>query len=376
MTGGFDLRARFAGRLDPGAGGFALDVAFSAPMHGITALFGPSGSGKTSVLRAIAGLARIPGRLSVAGQVWQDGDAGTFLPPHRRPIGYVFQEASLFPHLSVRSNLLYGARRAGGPAASAVEAIGFDEAVDLLGLERLLERAPDRLSGGERQRVAVGRALLSRPRLLLMDEPLSALDDATRGEILSTFERLHAALSIPVLYVSHDLAEVARLADRMVVLSAGRVVAEGAMAQIMERLDLEPATGRFEAGVVLTATVTGHDPTYHLTRLDLAGQPVSIPRVAVEPGDRVRLRIRARDVALATRPPEGISIRNRLDGRVVEIALRDGTPYAEILVEIGDGAARAARLRARVTREAVEDLALAAGTRVYALVKTISFDGR
>lgn len=368
MTAPSPIDARFAGPV----GGFALDAGFTAPMRGITALFGPSGSGKTTVLRAMAGLARLSGHLRVGDEIWQEDATGIFRPVHRRAVGYVFQEASLFPHLSVRRNLLYGARRAG--TGSAV--VGFDETIELLGLGRLLDRAPDRLSGGERQRVAVGRALLASPRLLLMDEPLSALDEASRGDILATFERLHAALSIPVIYVSHDLAEVARLADRMVVLSAGRVVAEGAMAQVMERLDLEPATGRFEAGVVLTASVTGHDDRYHLTRLDLAGQPVSIPQVDIPPGERVRLRIRARDVALATRPPDAISIRNRLAGRIVEIAGDPGTPHVETLVEIAGDMGSGVRLRARVTHESVEELDLRVGTKVWALVKTISFDGR
>lgn len=362
------IDARFAGTV----GGFALDIGFTAPMRGITALFGPSGSGKTTVLRAMAGLSRLSGRLTVGGEAWQDDGAGILLPPHRRAVGYVFQEASLFPHLSVRGNLLFGARR----SAKQAPAIGFDEAVALLGLESLLERGSESLSGGERQRVAIGRALLSEPRLLLMDEPLSALDEASRADILATFERLHDALPIPAIYVSHDLAEVARLADRMVVLSKGRAVAEGPVGPIMERLDLEPSTGRFEAGVVLTATVIEHDPSYQLTRLDLAGQPVSIPRVEVGAGERVRLRIRARDVALANRPVEGISIRNRLAGRVVEIVSTASTPYAETLIEIGDGTDPVARLRARVTREAVDDLGLEIGARVFALVKTISFDGR
>ena len=361
---GETIDARFAGAV----GGFCLDVAFTAPMRGITALFGPSGSGKTTILRAMAGLARLSGRLTVGGEIWQADETGLHLPTHRRPVGYVFQEASLFPHLSVRRNLLYGARRAEGQPP----VIGFDEAVALLGLERLLERGPERLSGGERQRVAIGRALLSAPRLLLMDEPVSALDEASRADILATFERLHDALPIPTLYVSHDLAEVARLADRMVVLSSGRVIAEGDVAPILERLDLEPATGRFEAGVLLTATVTGHDAGYQLTRLDVAGQPVSIPMVEVAAGDRVRLRIRARDVALATRPPEGISIRNRLSGRIVEIAETESAPYAETLVEIADGI----RLRARVTRESLDELDLRVGAPVIAMVKTISFDGR
>ncbi|MDF1792509.1 MAG: molybdenum ABC transporter ATP-binding protein [Thalassobaculaceae bacterium] len=364
LDAGDVINARFSGTV----GGFALDVAFTAPMQGITALFGPSGSGKTTMLRAVAGLARLAGRLTIGDEVWQDDATGIHQPAHRRAVGYVFQEASLFPHLSVRRNLLYGARRVG----SGDTVVGFDEAVSLLGLERLLERGPERLSGGERQRVAIGRALLSAPKLLLMDEPLSALDEASRAEILATFERLHAALPIPTLYVSHDLAEVARLADRLVVLSAGRVVAEGDVGPIMERLDLEPATGRFEAGVVLTATVTGQDDAYQLTRLGVAGQPISIPRIAVAPGEQVRLRIRARDVALATRPPEGISIRNRLAGHIVEIVALDTAPYAEILIEIADGV----RLRSRVTRESVDDLGLTLGTPVFALVKTISFDGR
>jgi molybdate transport system ATP-binding protein len=346
-------------------GGFSLDVAFSAPMRGVTALFGPSGSGKTTVLRAVAGLTRLGGRLTVDGEVWED--SRSFLAPHRRAIGYVFQEPSLFPHLSVRGNLTYGAKRAG----ATPDAIGFGDAVSLLGLERLLDRAPDSLSGGERQRVAIGRALLAHPRLLLMDEPISALDEASRDDILTTLERLHDTLSIPVLYVSHDLAEVSRLADRMVVLSAGRVVAEGPVASILERLDLEPSTGRFEAGVVLTATVTGHDADYQLTRLDLAGQAVSIPRVAVATGETVRLRVRARDVALATARPDSLSIRNCLTGTVAEIVSSPDTPYAETLVDIGG-----TRLRARVTREAVADLGLAEGAAVLALVKTISFDGR
>lgn len=372
MSGADRIEARFTGSV----GGFALDAAFSAPLRGVTALFGPSGSGKTTVLRCMAGLAQLSGRLTIAGDVWQDDGTGVFLPPHQRAIGYVFQEASLFPHLSVRRNLLYGAERArggskGGPGHGSGELIGFDDAVSLLGLERLLDRAPESLSGGERQRVAVGRALLSCPRMLLMDEPLSALDQSGRDEILTTLERLHDILSIPVVYVSHDLAEVARLADRMVVLSAGRVVAEGEMSSILERLDLEPTTGRFEAGVVLSATVIGHDTGFQLTRLDLFGQAVSIPRVDVTVGASVRLRIRARDVALATRPPEGLSIRNRLSGAIVEIAARADSPHAEVLVDIGGG-----RLRSRITRESAEELGLAVGSPVQALVKTIAFDGR
>ncbi len=363
MSAARGIEAAFSGRL----GAFTLDAAFDAPLSGITALFGPSGSGKTSVLRCVAGLTRLGGCLRVGDQVWQDDASGVFLPPHRRRVGYVFQEASLFAHLDVRRNLLYGARRARGD----VTRLDFDQVVELLGVGALLDRAPQALSGGERQRVAIGRALLSQPRLLLMDEPLHALDRAAREELLPYLRRLHETLGLPVLYVSHDVAEVAQLADRIVVLAEGRATAAGAVASILERLDLQPATGRFEAGVVLTARVTGQDERFRLTRLDHHGQAFSIPLVDAAPGEQVRLRIRARDVALARERPQGISIRNILSGTVAEIVEEADTAYAETLVDIGGG-----RLRARVTREAIADLDLAVGTPVFALVKSISFDRR
>lgn len=350
-------------------GTFSLDVAFRVPTRGITALFGASGCGKTTILRCIAGLQRLPGRLTVGADTWQDHETGLFRKPHERAVGYVFQEASLFPHLSVAKNLRYGSRRAARDGAD--NALGYDDVVGLLGISHLLDRAPDALSGGERQRVAVGRALLSQPRLLLMDEPLSALDRTTRDEILAYFELLHKELSIPILYVSHDIAEVTQLADRMVVLSAGRKLAEGPVERLLERLDLQPATGRFEAGVVLTARVTAQDATYDLTRLDHHGQAIAIPFVDVGIGDEVRLRVRARDVALTTRRPDAISIRNVLSGTIAEIREEPGTAFAETLIDIGGG-----RLRARITREALADLALDVGTPVFALVKSISFDRR
>ena len=358
------IEAAFAGVV----GGFRLDARFSAPMRGITALFGPSGSGKTTILRAVAGLAQLSGRLTVAGGVWQDDAAGVFVPTHRRPIGYVFQEASLFPHLSVRKNLEFGRRRAVAPDAAGS---GLDpaEVIALLGLAPLLDRAPGALSGGERQRVAIGRALLSRPRLLLMDEPLSALDRSARDGILPYLEALHETLVLPILYVSHDLDEVARLADRMVLIEAGRVAAEGPVEAMVERLDFRPSAGGFEAGVVLHARVRAHDTLYRLTRLDCHGREVAVPLIDRAVGEDVRLRIRARDVALATRRPEGLSIRNILPGHVAEIAVAPDTAFAEVIVDIGGG-----RLRARITREALADLGLAVGTPVFALVKSISFD--
>ena len=354
------IDAAFAGTL----GRFRLDIGFRVPGVGVTALFGPSGSGKTTILRCIAGLQRLAGRCVIGGECWQDDGAGTFRAPHERRVGYVFQEASLFPHLSVRGNLRYAARRAG-----AAPVLGFDAVVEMLGLGLLLERAPAALSGGERQRVAVGRALLSQPRLLLMDEPLSALDQGAREEITSYFEVLHRELSIPMLYVSHDLAEVARLADHLVVVAGGAKLADGPVGEILERLDLHPTGERFEAGVVLDARVAEHDPRYHLSRLRHHRQVITVPLVDAPVGEAVRIRVRARDVALATRRPRAISIRNVLPGRVAEVSDQSGTAYAEALVDIGGG-----RLRARITREAAADLRLRAGTRVYALVKSISFE--
>ena len=354
------IEAAFAGTL----GSFHLDASFQVPGAGVTALFGPSGSGKTTILRCIAGLQRLPGRFLIGGETWQDDDRGVFRRPHERRLGYVFQEASLFSHLSVRGNLLYGARRAG-----VAQVLTFAAVVEMLGLGRLLERAPAALSGGERQRVAVGRALLSQPRLLLMDEPLSALDQGAREEIISYFEVLHRELSIPMLYVSHDLAEVARLADHLVVLAGGARLADGPVGEILERLDLHPTAERFEAGVVLDARVVAHDPRYHLSRLRHHRQIITVPLVEAAVGESVRLRIRARDVALTTRRPRAISIRNVLPGTVAELSERPGTAYAEALVDIGGG-----RLRARITREAAADLGLRTGTRVYALVKSISFE--
>ncbi len=351
-------------------GDFNLDVAFQAPLKGVTALFGASGCGKTTILRCIAGLHRLPGHLALGDRRWQDDAENLFRPPHKRRVGYVFQEPSLFAHLTVRGNLDFGARRAPRGNGSA-PTVDFGQVVDLLGIAHLLDRAPAKLSGGERQRVAVGRALLSEPRLLLMDEPLSALDRATKDEILTYFEVLQREMNIPILYVSHDIAEVTRLADRLVVLSRGGKVAEGSVGEVLERLDLQPMTGRFEAGVMLTATVKSHDDAFNLTFLDHHGQTLTIPATDAAVGETIRLRVRARDVSLATHPPTGISIRNILKGTVIEVREEANTAFAETLIDIGGG-----RLRARVTRHAVADLKLAEGMPIHALIKSITFDRR
>lgn len=356
--------------LDAGVsfGGFDLDLSHRMALDGIMALFGPSGCGKSTLLRIVAGLERnARGRISFGDEIWLDSDAGIFVPPHRRGVGYVFQDARLFPHLSVAGNLRYAARRSAGVKSP----IDFASVVTALDLSALLPRRPTSLSGGERQRVAVGRTLLTRPRLLLMDEPLAALDIKRKAEILPYIERLPDIFGVPVIYVTHSIDEVARLAQRIIVLTAGRKVADGSVSEVLERLDLQPATGRFEAGVVLTARIVGHDPVFRLTHLDHHGQTIDMPMADLDIGSEVRLRVRARDVSLAIERPKGISVRNILAGTIVQIAEEPETAFAETLVDIGD-----ARLRARITRAAVAELSLVAGTPVFALVKSIAFDRR
>lgn len=348
-------------------GDFALEIAFAAPPRGVTAVFGASGSGKTTLLRCIAGLERLPGRLSVEGEVWQD--EARFLPPHRRAVGYVFQEASLFPHLSVRANLNYGRRRA--LKAGKREAIRLDDAVALLGLAGLLSQAPDRLSGGERQRVAIGRALLSQPRLLLLDEPLSSLDAAAKDEILPYLEALQRSLALPILYVSHDLAEVERLADTLVLLERGRLVATGPLVELQADPAL-PLIHQAEAAVTLEAAVSAVDEAYGITAFAVAGGLLQVPGRQGPPGRRRRLRIRASDVSLALSAAADSSILNRLPARIVAIEPQDSVGIqANVILRLGsDGAG--ARLVARITRKSQEALGLGPGALVYAQIKGVS----
>lgn len=356
MSGQID--AVFRGRL----GSFDLDVAFTAPMRGITALFGPSGCGKTTVLRCMAGLERLPGRLQVGDEVWQD-ETG-FRPPHRREVGYVFQEPSLFSHLDVRRNLLYGYRR----SRAAGQRIELDEVVELLGLERLIDRTPNRLSGGERQRVSIGRALLSQPRLLLMDEPLSALDRMAKDEILPYFERLHASLDLPIVFVSHDIAEVERLADRVVLMRAGRVEAAGELGETLLDAAL-PFRGRRDFASVLAATVVGVEVQDGLLRLDLGGETVLVSGAALAPGTRLRLRISASDVSLARTRAHGSTILNVLPVRI--LAIEPGEE-AECDVTLALTGARERRFVARVTKRSVRLLNLRVGEGVFAQIKGVS----
>lgn len=347
---------------------FTLGVEARVALHGITALFGPSGSGKSTLLRVLAGLeSQAEGTITFEGEDWQRSDERIFVPPHKRGAGFVFQDARLFPHLSVCGNLVFAERRA-PPGKSG---INMDAVIEALDLAPLLSRRPGSLSGGERQRVAMGRTLLSRPRLLLMDEPLAALDLKRKAEILPYIEKLPGTFGVPVIYVSHAIDEVAQLALRMVVLSNGAKIAEGGVSDVLERLDLPEAAGRFEAGVVLTAKVLCHDTGYHLTTLEHKGQKLVMPLANLAAGAEARLRIRARDVALATQRPEEISVRNILSGTVQEIRAEAETAHAEVLVDIGG-----AGLRARLTRASVAELGLQPGTPVFALVKSISFDRR
>jgi molybdate transport system ATP-binding protein len=356
------IRARFRGHL----GAFTLDAAFETQARGFTALFGPSGCGKTTLLRCAAGLEQFAdGYFAVGDDVWQDG--AQFRPAHRRPIGVVFQEASLFAHLSVRRNLLYGQRRA--MAQGANEEIRFDDVIELLGITHLLERSTRDLSGGERQRVAIGRALLSQPKLLLMDEPLSALDRLTKEDILPYLEKLHASLAIPVLYVTHDLSEVERLADHIVLIERGRVIAAGMLADIQSNPAL-PLARIPEASVSLSARIEAHDESYGLTKLGVRGATLFIPQLAGAIGETLRIRVCASDVSLARSVPTASSILNILPAQVLGHALEERN---QVSVSIGLGSDGAGdKLLSRITRKSWDTLQLQAGSPVYAQIKGVA----
>ncbi|HEY0200735.1 MAG TPA: molybdenum ABC transporter ATP-binding protein [Burkholderiaceae bacterium] len=346
--------------------GFTLDVDLHLPGHGVTALFGPSGCGKTTCLRCIAGLEQAPqGRLLVNGELWQDSAANIFVPPHRRALGYVFQEASLFPHLSVRRNLEYGMKRVPAPERK----VAWEQALDLLGIAALLDRMPSRLSGGERQRVGIARALLTSPRLLLMDEPLAALDLQRKHEILPYLERLHDELDMPMLYVSHAPDEVARIADHLVILRDGRVEAQGGLRETLARLDL-PTAFTEDAGVVVDAVVATHDDTYHLSQLDFPGGSVLVARRPEAVGAKLRFRVHARDVSLALTRLEGSTITNLLPARVVDMVDAD-TP-AHVLVRLDAGGTP---LLARITRRSRDQLGIQPGKSMWAQIKAVALLG-
>lgn len=340
--------------------GFSLDVDLSLPGRGVTALFGPSGCGKTTLLRSIAGLERPPkGFLQVNGEVWQDDSI--WLPTHRRPLAYVFQESSLFPHLSVMGNLQYGRQR-----TSPANAFDLSQVIELLGIEALLPRKPDALSGGERQRVAIARALAVNPRLLLMDEPLAALDMQRKQEILPYLERMQKTLDIPIIYVTHAPDEVARLAEHIVMLEHGKVTASGSLHDTLSRVDLPLRLGD-DLGVIIDARVSEIDKQWHLARLDFADGAFWTRDQGLALQDTARLHILARDVSIAREKPAQSSIQNILAGRIDRCVDDDAPGSVIVRVLIGE-----TPLLARITARAVAELALKPGDTVWVQVKSVA----
>jgi molybdate transport system ATP-binding protein len=352
MTG---IQARF--QLDWPS--FQLDVDLDLPSHGITAFFGSSGSGKTTLLRCIAGLERAAGQLIVNGEVWQD--ERRFLATHKRALGYVFQEASLFAHLSVLGNLRYGLKR-----IPAKQQVNLEQAIELLGIGHLLERKPERLSGGERSRVGIARALALSPDILLMDEPLAALDVQRKQEILPYLERLHEALRIPVLYISHSPDEVARLADHLVVMENGRVLASGPLTETLTRLDLPIHLGE-DAGAILEVSVAELDPEWHLARVVFSGGSLWARDQGLPIGCKLRVRVLARDVSLATEPPSKSSIQNILQGRVDALSDDEHPGLLLVRVQVGD-----AIILARLTKKSAVALDIRPGQQVWAQIKSVA----
>jgi molybdate transport system ATP-binding protein len=345
-------------------GSFRLDAAFRSDGR-LTALFGRSGAGKTTLVRAIAGLIRPEaGRIVVNGRVLVDVKGDVFVPKHRRRVGVVFQDARLFPHMSVRRNLLFG--RWFTPKRERVTR--FETVIDLLGIGHLLDRRPATLSGGERQRVAIGRALLADPQVLLLDEPLASLDDPRKAEILPYLERLRDEANVPIVLVSHSVAEIARLATDVVVLTEGRVVASGRASEIMQQPSLFPDLGAAEAGALIETRVLSHDEAYDLSLLRARAGTLTVPRLERPVGSSLRVRLRARDIMLALKPPEGLSALNILPGRVVALDEADRSAIDVTLDCAGD------RIVAHLTRKSVDSLGLRPGQQVHVVIKSIAFD--
>jgi len=355
------LLARFDVRLQT----FHLNVDLDVPMSGITAVFGPSGSGKTTLLRCLAGLERAPnGFMQCGNDVWQDETMGLCLPLYKRPIGYVFQEPRLFPHYNVRANLLYGYNR----ISSGERRIAIEQVVDILGIGHLLERHIHKLSGGEQQRVAIGRALLTSPNLLLLDEPLASLDIQRKQELLPFIRRLHQELAIPVIYVSHAISEILQLADRVVLLKEGTLVGIGSLNEVLTSLKFRGAFGSHRVGAVLDAHVAGHEPQYGLTQLEFAGQRLFVPLRPVDVGRPVRVHILSSDISLTVgRIDSPTSVLNILEARVTEIREIDQSSV-DVLLDIG------APLIASITRKSLVNLGIQPGHRVCAQIKTVALN--
>lgn len=339
---------------------FSLDVDLTLPAQGVSALFGHSGSGKTTLLRCIAGLERAQGSLSINGQIWQGKNC--FIPTHQRPLGYVFQEANLFPHLNVMGNLKYGMKR----VANHSLLIALEQAIELLGIEHLLQRKPCKLSGGERQRVSIARALAVDPQILLMDEPLSALDMARKKEILPFLEKLRDELAIPIIYVTHSPDEVGRLADHLVIMAEGKSIASGPLNQTLARLDLPFHMGE-GAGVVLEAQVVEHDTQWSLCRAEFSSGRLWIRDMGFKQGALVRLRILAKDVSLLLEPQSNSSILNLLPATICELADGDHPAVKIAKLQVGDSF-----LLCRLTARSAENLGLKIGKQVWAQLKSVA----
>lgn len=362
--------------------GFRLDIDLQLPARGICVLFGPSGCGKTTVLRCVAGLERAPqATIEIAGTTWQDSARGRWVPTWQRPLGYVFQEAGLFDHLDVKGNLAYGRKRARGMTNADEGEFALEQAIDLLGIGPLLSRRPHALSGGERQRVAIARALATRPRLLLLDEPLSALDASRRRDILPWLERLRDELQVPMLYVTHSSEEMVRLADTLVLMDQGHVSADGPVAQVLRRTDLAATQGD-EAGVLLQGQVRTRETQWHLMHVHFDGGSLWLRDAGAAIGQNVRVRVLARDVSVATQQPRATSVQNLLPCTVMRVT-PDGMQAGQVLVSLACGAqTREADeskvgevLLARITARAAHALALAPGMRVWAQVKAAALVG-
>lgn len=339
---------------------FSLDVDFKIPSRGVTAVFGPSGCGKTTLLRAIAGLDKYDGgNLKIENTVWQDSDY--FMPAHKRPIGYVFQEVNLFAHLNVRANLDYGMKRI--PAAE--RNVSLETAIELLGLGHLMARRPDQLSGGEQQRVAIARALVVSPRLLLMDEPLAALDAVHKHEIMPYLESLHSSLQIPIIYVSHSTDEVTRLADSLVLMDKGKVLASGDIKTLFTRLDLSLAHD-IMAEAIIDATVVGYDEEFDLTHFEFEGGRITVSRQVLSKGKTARMRIAARDVSLTLSPQTDTSILNIIPVIVDEIT-EENTAQVTVRLLAGN-----VPLLSRITRKSAFDLKIKSGKAIFAQVKSVA----
>lgn len=358
---------RLSVRVRLGVGDFALEVDEEIALAGVTAIFGPSGSGKSTLLRTIAGFeSPDEGRVRCGSETWFDSDKGIDVAPYQRAVGFMFQDTCLFAHLDVAGNLEFAAKR----RRAQRRQIGQADVVAALDLEPLLHRRVGALSGGERQRVALGRTLLAGPRMLLLDEPLAALDRQRKAEIIPYLESLPRRFDIPTLYVSHDVDEIAELADRALVLAAGRTQLHGSIEDAVECLGLQTMPGRFDAGVLIRGRVARHDTRLKVSYVDIAADTLTMPLVQhLPPGQPIRLRIRSRDVAIATRKPEGLSIRNVFPGRLAEISGDPETGFVDATVET-----KGARIRARLTQAAAEDLELVEGMPVFALVKSVTFE--